>query len=59
MYNGLGLRQMRVFNTTLLGKWCGKMLVDIGRLWNRMMVARYGEENGRLRAGVVHRGGWR
>jgi hypothetical protein len=27
-YGGLGVRQMREFNSALLGKWCWRMLVD-------------------------------
>ncbi|KAK2449167.1 hypothetical protein QL285_008386 [Trifolium repens] len=50
-YGGLGVRQLREFNTTLLGKWCLRMLVDRGGLWFRVLVARYGVEQGRLREG--------
>jgi len=32
----------------LLGKWCWRMLVDRGGLWYRVLVACYGERNGRL-----------
>jgi len=39
---------MREFSYALLGKWC----------W-RMLVARYGEEAGRLGAGVFPVGGGR
>jgi hypothetical protein len=35
----------------LLGKWCWRMLVDRGGLWHRVLVARYGEVNGKF-------GGW-
>jgi len=47
-YGGLGVRQLREFNEALLGKWCLRLLVDIGGLWYRVLVARYDEEDGRL-----------
>ncbi|MCI41158.1 putative non-LTR retroelement reverse transcriptase related protein, partial [Trifolium medium] len=39
---------MREFNITLLGKSCWRLLVDRRGLWYRVLVARYGEEAGRL-----------
>jgi hypothetical protein len=48
---GLGVRQLKEFNIALLGKWCWRLLVDRGGLWYRVLVARYGEEAGRLGAG--------
>jgi hypothetical protein len=42
---------MREFNTALLGKWCWRLLVYRGGLWYRVLVARYGEEAGRLAVG--------
>ena len=51
MYGGLGVRQLKEFNIALLGKWCWRMLVDIGGLWSRVLVARYGEIGGRLDVG--------
>jgi len=54
---GLGVRQLKEFNVTLLGKWCWRMLVEGGGLWYRVLVARYGEVGGRLGAGVVLLGG--
>jgi hypothetical protein len=32
-YGGLGVRQLREFNLTLLGKWCWRTLVDREGLW--------------------------
>jgi hypothetical protein len=54
-YGGLGVRQLREFNTALLGKWCWRMLADREGLWFRVLVARYGLERGRLR-GVAEMG---
>ena len=45
------MRQLREFNLALLGKWCWRMLVDRGGLWCRILVATYGEEDGRLEVG--------
>jgi len=58
-YGGLGVRQLREFNIALLGKWCWMMLVDREWFWYKVLVARYGEEAGRLGAGVVLFGGGR
>jgi len=48
---GLGVRRMREFNFALLGKWCWRMLVNKGGLWYTVLVARYGEVNGRWEVG--------
>ncbi|MCI84675.1 RNA-directed DNA polymerase (Reverse transcriptase), partial [Trifolium medium] len=50
-YGGLRVRQMREFNTALLGKWYWRLLVDRGGMWYRVLMARYGEEAGRLSGG--------
>jgi hypothetical protein len=50
-HGGLGVRRLREFNEALLGKWCWRMLVDREGLWYRVLVARYGEEDGRLEDG--------
>jgi len=54
---GWGLRRLREFNDALLGKWCCRLLVEKRSLWYRVLVARYGEEDGRLGAEVVLLGG--
>ena len=60
-YEGLGVREMREFNTALLGKWCWRMLVNRAGFWYRVLVSRYGEEDERsvVGAGVGLRGGGR
>jgi len=45
------VRKLNEFNLALLGKWCWVMLVDRGGFWYRVLVARYGEEAGRLEVG--------
>jgi hypothetical protein len=45
------VRQPREFNTALLGKWCWRMLVDRSGLWYRVLGARYGVSEGRVRSG--------
>jgi hypothetical protein len=57
-YGGLGVRQLREFNLTLLGKWCWMMLVDREGLWFRVLAARYGLERGRLREGGRRASSW-
>jgi len=42
---------MREFNLALLGKWWRRLLVDRDSLWYRVLVARYGEENGLVSCG--------
>jgi len=58
-YGRLGVRQLREFNIALLGKWYWRMLVDREGFWYRVLVARYGEEAGRLGARMVLFGGGR
>jgi len=48
---GLGVRRLREFNLSLLGKWCWRMLVDKEGFWYQVLKARYGEEGGRLKKG--------
>ncbi|GAU29920.1 hypothetical protein TSUD_148290 [Trifolium subterraneum] len=47
-YGVLGVRQLREFNFSLLGKWRWRMLVDMEGLWFQLLAARYGLESGRL-----------
>ena len=58
-FGGLGVKQLKEFNVALLEKWCWRMLADKGDFWYRVLVARYGEVGGRLRAGVALHGGGR
>jgi hypothetical protein len=57
-HEGLGVRQLREFNTALLGKWCWRILVDRGGLWYRVLAARYGEVTGRLSGGGRRNSAW-
>jgi len=56
---GLGVRKIREFNLTLLGKWGWRLLEDTESLWFRVLSARYGVEGGRMKGGGVrlHYGG--
>jgi len=47
----LGVRRIREFNVALLGKWCWRMLVERDSLWFKVLLARYGLADGRLRDG--------
>ncbi|PNX89144.1 cysteine-rich receptor-like protein kinase, partial [Trifolium pratense] len=49
-HEGLEVRQMREFNTALLGKWCWRLLVDRGGMWYRVLASWYGEVAGRVEA---------
>jgi len=55
---GLGVRRLREFNFSLLGKWCWRMLVEKDGLWYRVLKARYGEEGGQLTEGGRHTSLW-
>jgi len=50
---------MMEFNDVLLGKWCWRLLVDKGGLLSMVLVARYGEEAGRLAVGGRSGSLWR
>jgi len=52
------VRQLKEFNLALLGKWCWRMLVGRGGFWYRVLVARYGEEAGRLEVGGQSVSSW-
>jgi hypothetical protein len=54
----LGVRQMRKFNSALLGKWCWRMLVDKSGLWYEVLVSRYGELMGRVWTGAQRVSSW-
>jgi hypothetical protein len=53
-----GVRQLKEFNLTLLGKWCWTMLVDRAGLWFRVLEARYEVVGGRLRDGGQRGSSW-
>ncbi|XP_024640465.1 uncharacterized protein [Medicago truncatula] len=55
---GLGVRRIREFNSALLGKWSWMVLVEKESLWYRVLVARYGEEGGRLLDGGRTASAW-
>ncbi|MCH92733.1 RNA-directed DNA polymerase (Reverse transcriptase) [Trifolium medium] len=42
---GLGIRNLRVFNQALLGKWAWKIRSERRGLWYRMLVNKYGLSN--------------
>jgi len=55
---GLGVRRIREFNVALLGKWCWRLLEDRDSLWFRVLSARYGTDEGRLRGGGREASEW-
>jgi hypothetical protein len=48
---GLGVRRIREFNFSLLGKWCWRLYVNQDCLWFKVLVAKYGLEDGKPREG--------
>ena len=48
---GLGVRKIREFNLTLLGKWCWRLQEERERLWYIVLMARYGEVGDRIEDG--------
>jgi len=45
---GLGVKRLREFNISLLGKWVWRVLEDRESLWNVVLRAKYGEVGGRV-----------
>jgi hypothetical protein len=41
---GLGIRDVRIMNLSLLAKWRWKLLVEGNEVWRRVVVARYGSD---------------
>lgn len=57
---GLGVRRLKKFNLALLGKWCLRILNEMGTLWYIVLCARYGIEFyvlGMIRRGRLYFGG--
>ncbi|GAU26327.1 hypothetical protein TSUD_56250 [Trifolium subterraneum] len=48
---GLGVRRLKEFNFSLLGKWVWRCLEEKDSLWCKVLQAKYGQEGGRLRFG--------
>jgi hypothetical protein len=48
---GLEARRVRKFNLALLGKWSWRLLVEQEGLWYKVLVAKYGVEDGRVTGG--------
>jgi len=44
----MGVKRIREFNSALSRKWCWWLLTENESLWYRVLVAKYGEEGGRL-----------
>jgi len=55
---GLGLRRIKEFNNALLGKWGLRMLIERESLWFKVLSARYGLEEGRVKGGGREASWW-
>jgi len=55
---GLGVRRIREFNLSLLGKWCWRLLVEKDSLWYCVLKVRYGEVCGRIQEGDRNASAW-
>jgi len=47
----LRVRRIREFNLALLGKWWWRLLEETNSLWCRVLMARYGVVEGRVKGG--------
>jgi len=44
---GLGVKKLKEFNISLMGKWVWRVLEERESLWSLVLCAKYGEEGGR------------
>jgi hypothetical protein len=50
---GLGVRDLRLVNISLLTKWRWKLLSSVNEVWKEVIVAKYGEDSrGKVRPGI-------
>ena len=42
---GLGVKDLRLFNEALLGKWLWRFLTEKGKLWREVVALKYGTTN--------------
>ena len=54
----MGVQRIRDCNLPMLGKWCWRLLVDKDCLWFRVLFARYGVEEGRVKEGGCEASVW-
>ena len=41
---GLGIRDLRLFNEALLGKWLWRFMNEKGNLWRKVVTIKYGDD---------------
>jgi len=49
----LGVRRLKEFNLSLVGKWAWRVLEKRDNLWYKVLSAKHGEQGGRLCFGRV------
>ncbi|GAU50741.1 hypothetical protein TSUD_99110 [Trifolium subterraneum] len=57
-YGGLGLRRVKEFNISLLGKWCWRLLQEPESLWFKVLAAKYGTRDGQVDIGGFRASNW-
>jgi len=55
---GLGIKNLKAFNLTLLGKWEWRICNEINSLWVKVLSSKYGETNGRVNRNGRHCSTW-
>ncbi|KAK2414519.1 hypothetical protein QL285_037103 [Trifolium repens] len=57
-YGGLGVRKVKEFNISLLGKWCWRLLQEPESLWFKVLAAKYGMRDGQVDSGGSRASSW-
>ncbi|GAU41975.1 hypothetical protein TSUD_306810 [Trifolium subterraneum] len=57
-HEGLGVRRVKEFNISLLGKWCWRLLQEPESLWVQVLAAKYGMKDGQVDLGGIRASNW-
>ena len=55
---GLGIKEIRNFNSALLAKWKWRIMSDEGGKWKDILQSKYGTEEGRRQVGLKYQSWW-